>query len=179
MIRFLNLFRLILVGCIGLLLSCEIGSSVANSPCGDSKSEKLIAKSGDLITKATYVTMIGDARTYYYEVEAINVCTKEHPSYTVKATAQAGAKPGDFAVVGGANWYILFGESFNLSYTGGSWSKTNKVGLKQNYGDGPGKYWPYIQISFTSLGTQEADDLFLVTWIKQVEVTANYSEYKN
>lgn len=119
---------------------------------------------------------------YYYMTESFqNVCTHEHINATVMFGCECMGAPYDLKlhVVYGLLYETTVTEFEYHSYSGVCYYRADaEVGLKSTFGDGPGWFFLTFDIRFSDLGSWEANDDYLLSQVKYIELSARYKKYK-
>ena len=108
------------------------------------------------------VTLNGSRRTFTWITVAENVCTHEHVNARWVLTLIApGQFPPGFQVEAGWATSAAIGDDIILTASDQSgirqYTGSADIGLKQVYGDGPGRFAMALSISFISQGNETAD----------------------
>ena len=171
----------------GLVLSCSkkdkadvcgakkyliINKSLSGCENGDTLPCLALNKADPLFD--TY--MEGNNRVFSWSCLVENVCTYQHVVMYCKVMTENN--PSGVTARGEiwiSAWYqpakITMTQSGNEIYGQG------EAGLKQVYGDGPGKFLPVLEVLFPTKGSFSADSLFFYHEVNRISLNADFMEY--
>lgn len=108
--------------------------------------------------------LVENACTYQHVVAYCKVMTEHNPSgVTARGEIWTSA------------WYQP--AQITMTQSGNEISGQGEAGLKQVYGDGPGKFLPVIEVLFPTKGSFSADSLFFYSEVYGVSLQADFMEY--
>ncbi|MGZ3952820.1 MAG: hypothetical protein ACXVBZ_15570, partial [Flavisolibacter sp.] len=180
-----NIAVAILLLCLGV--SCSKNDK--DSPCGQSMrhqimKEPLYEKTNPRclqLDKAdpqfdTYLE--GNNRVFSWSDLVENVCTDQHVFVYCKVWT---LKDPSMVLARGAIWTsaVLQPARINMLQSGNEIKGQNEEGLKQVYGDGPGKFVPVVEVIFPTKGSFFADSIYFFQEVNYVEVISDYYAFKS
>lgn len=162
--------------------SCNEDTNPVESNCG-TKQSRTINSSG--ITDVYQISVDGGSQiaTATWRIHSTNVCTYEHVSFNIEVeinaayadtfTAQSSVLLNPLYIpqiplTKSVNW-----ETGNAFYRG-----TGDVGLKQVFGEGPGEFTYFLELSFPSTGNTNQDNEFIIQAIKNVSILCSFYYHK-
>ena len=128
-------------------------------------------------------TLSGNERTFSWSRLIENVCSQEHADANWLLTVNPNKLPPGWRVEAGYLVTALVGSTVTLTaapegdrrkYTG----KTD-IGLSQAFGEGPGRFLVFLDLSFTSQGDLTTDREVLRGFVFTNSVEWNYKRHKS
>jgi len=159
--------------------SCSDDSNPVETNCGEKKND-LINSSGATGMHQLSVTPGQDpVATATWRIEHGSVCTYEHVSFSIEVEINA-AYADTFAVESFVLLNPLYIPQIQLSKsvnyeTGNAFYRGNQdVGLKQVFGEGPGEFTFFLELSFPSTGDTNQDTEFINQAVKKVYILCSF-----
>ena len=173
-----NFVYLLLLPVWMLFAGCE----KKDGNCGPSHESNLASPTNIFQDKADiYWGLSGNVRSFTYNWEIDNICTESNPKVRVLMGLMHSntTVSNPFSVSGGiytclgvqAQHVILTPNDAQDYYT----SPMAEIGMQQCYGGQPsGKIYPYVTVSFTTLGSGQADSLYFIDNVLLLGTDAEY-----
>ena len=156
-------------------LSAGLCPTSADSPCGPiGYTDVSFGSAGTALSSSDLETSFdGGVRTFSWSRLTENVCSESHPSVRWTLAANANQLPPGWKVEAGYLVTALLGSNVTLQASESEnvriYEGKAEVGLKQAYAGEPGRFLLFLEISFTSQGTLQADREAAQRAIRSVE----------
>lgn len=169
---------------LSLLLIIGCDKTEAEGECGAEKIESIVIYNSDLFSQPSeiYWGVTGNTRSYTYNWTFADNCTKKNPKVSFIASLTKAntdlSNPFSFDA-GTATCFGVQPHASILYPTGGQItyeSNDAEIGMQQCFsGQSSGTIYPYITVSFTTLGSSHEDSLYLTENLYFVKATRIYS----
>jgi hypothetical protein len=170
-----------------LLIILLAGCGKSNDDCGAEHVKSIVIYSSDLFSQPTeiYWGVSGSVRSYTYNWTYSNLCTKRNPKVDFIAVLNHNnsSLASPFSFIAATNTcFGLQAQSAAMTPNSGQdsyQSAESEIGMNQCYGgQASGSVYPYLVVSFNTLGSSAADSMYLVNNLQFVKATVVYSDPK-
>ncbi|MCW3125018.1 MAG: hypothetical protein JWO03_676 [Bacteroidetes bacterium] len=170
-----------------LLIVLLSGCIKSADNCGAQQVISIVTYSSDYFTHPSdiYWGVTGTTRSYTYNWTFGDMCTKKNPKvdFIAEVSSDNSALPNPFSFAPATG--TCFGvqaQSAAMLPSGGHdiyQSNESEIGMNQCFGgQAVGHVYPYIIVSFTTLGSSASDSAYLVDHLTFVKATVVYNDPK-
>lgn len=170
-----------------LLMVLFSGCDKTDGDCGDDAIESIVIYNSEFFLQPSeiYWGVQGNTRYYTYNWTFANNCTKSNPKVSFIASLFVGnntlSNPFSFDA-GTSTCLGVQSQTAILNPTAGQesyQSGDSEIGMNQCFSGQPSAtIYPYITVSFTTLGSSQADSLYLTDNLYFVKATRVYNKPK-
>ena len=166
-----------------MLLTVLYGCDKTESDCGGEKSDEYDAY-GSYFTKPAdiYWGVTSGVRSYTYNYEFGNICTKQNPKVAFYFGLQNSNSGSANPIAVSAGVYTCLGvQAQHVTMTPDEYQKfyqsdPSEIGMQQCFSSqSSASIYPYITLSFITLGSSHDDSLYLINNVLMMRVSIYYN----